>query len=123
MQVLINPSKRALGQKAAEHGARLIREAIERRGAANIVIATGGSQFEVLEYLVQSEDIHWPAVTVFHLDEYVGMPITHPASFRRFLWEHFVRLLALPVKACNYIKAENDPQNECTRVSNIIKQH
>jgi glucosamine-6-phosphate deaminase len=119
----MSESKQSLGHKAAEHGAQLIREAIQQRGTANIILATGGSQFELLEHLVQIDGIHWPEVTVFHLDEYVGMPITHPASFRRFLWQRFVSLLPLPLRACHYINAENDPQQECARVGEIIVSH
>lgn len=123
MQIITCKTKQLLGQQAAEHGAQLIREAIQKRGEANIILATGASQFELLEHLVRAEGIHWPAVTVFHLDEYVGMPITHPASFRRFLWQHFVRLLPLPLRTCHYISGEEDPHRECERVGQIIRRH
>lgn len=123
MKVIVNKDKQELGQKAAEHGARLIREALEERGEANIIVATGASQFEMLASLVEAEGIHWPAVTGFHLDEYVGMQITHPASFRKYLWERFVSQLPLPMKAFYYLNGETDSQGECKRVGEIIKQH
>jgi len=123
MNVIISDTKELLGQQAAEHAALLIRQAIHQRGTANIIIATGPSQNEVLASLVRAADIHWPAVTAFHLDEYIGMPITHPASFRLYLWEQFVRCLPLPLRACHYICGEQDPRQECARVGQIICEH
>lgn len=78
----------AVGRAAAAQGAAGIKAAIERRGAANIVVATGASQFETLANLVDC-DIDWSRVTAFHLDEYIGMPESHPASFRRYLKARF----------------------------------
>lgn len=123
MQIVRCDNKLVLGQRAAESGAEQIRAAIERRGEANILLATGASQFEILERLVKAEGIHWPAVTAFHLDEYVGLPITHPASFRNFLWNRFVRLLPLPLRACHYLSGEDDPHKECERVGAILSRH
>lgn len=79
-----------LGRAAAEEGAAHMRAAISRDGAAAIVVATGASQFSVLTHLVTQPDIDWSKVTAFHLDEYVGLPVDHPASFRRYLQERFV---------------------------------
>src|SRR4051794_13689918 len=123
MQILTCDSKQQLGEDAAALGADLIRAAIRDHGRANIILATGGSQLEVVENLTQAEDVYWPSVTVFHLDEYVGMPITHPASFRRFLWERFVRLLPSPLAGCHYINGEKNPQVECERVGKLNAQH
>ncbi|WP_127752871.1 glucosamine-6-phosphate deaminase [Devosia sp. 1566] len=89
MKISICPDKPALGTAAAEHGARLIREAIAQHGEAHVVLATGASQFEMLEQLLQAE-IEWSAVSFYHLDEYVGLPVTHGASFRRYLRERFL---------------------------------
>ena len=86
MKFIIHPMNSV---KPQEHAARLIREAIETNGTANIILATGTSQFETLNQLV-SEDIDWSKVTMFHLDEYIGLPITHPASFRKYLQERFI---------------------------------
>jgi glucosamine-6-phosphate deaminase len=87
------PDKTALGNAAAALGGDAIRAAIAAQGRANIVLATGVSQFEVLAVLVRRGDIDWSRVTAFHLDEYVGLPISHKASFRRYLNERFVSLL------------------------------
>ncbi len=86
----IVPDKQILGVQAAERGAAAIREALARFGEATIIVATGASQFEMLQSLVTAKDIDWSKVTAFHLDEYVGLGTDHPASFRRYLEERFV---------------------------------
>src|SRR5947208_9347332 len=123
MKIVILDSKEQLGRRAAEHGANLISKAIESRGAANIIVATGASQFEMLSHLVQMPDIRWDKVTAFHLDEYFGLPITHPASFRKYLWERFVSKLPLPLAAFHYVNAEKNPQKECDRLGKLIARH
>jgi len=93
VDIRIEPSYDALGAAAASVAARALQEAIAARGEATLVLATGASQFAILEHLVRA-DVAWSAVTAFHLDEYVGMPASHPASFRRYLDERFLRRLA-----------------------------
>jgi len=90
MRLFMHDDKTLLGKAAAREGADAVRHAISAKGSATIVLATGLSQFEMLETLV-CEDIDWSKVTAFHLDEYVGLDIDHPASFRRYLDERFVR--------------------------------
>src|SRR5258707_10047458 len=82
MELKVSENKTELGRLAALEGAKLIRQAIDERDQANIIIATGASQFEMLTELIVAQGIAWNKVTAFHLDEYVGLPITHPASFR-----------------------------------------
>ena len=93
MQIEIIADKKTLGRFMAERGADTIRKAIARDGDATIIVATGASQFEVLEALVAARDIDWSRVTAFHLDEYVALPAIHAASFRRYLHERFVSKL------------------------------
>src|SRR4051794_4857117 len=97
MKTVIEADKVATGRRGAAEGASKIREAIKARGAANIIVATGASQFEMLSALVGEKDIDWSRVTGFHLDEYVGIGITHPASFRLYLWQRFLSKLPLPM--------------------------
>lgn len=123
MNLRIFRTKEEAGARAAADGAAAIREAIAQRGQANIVVATGMSQFEMLEHLVAEPDIDWSRVTAFHLDEYVGLPITHPASFRLYLWRRFVSRLPLPLRAFHYINGEQDGQAEAERVGKIIRKH
>jgi len=82
--------KVSLSRAAAEQAAAAIRRAIGDRGWARIVVATGTSQIAFLEELTRAEGIDWKRVEMFHLDEYVGLPITHPASFRKYLMERLI---------------------------------
>ena len=90
MQIKIFDDKKTLGLAAAEHGAKSLRAAIRENGCARIVAATGVSQFEFLESLTSAADIDWDRVELFHLDEYVGLPTTHPASFRKYILERII---------------------------------
>ena len=83
--VRIFPSRQALGAAAAAHAARIITEAVRDHGHARIIVATGNSQLELIHALVEIPGVPWQSVEVFHLDEYVGMPNTHPSSFRLWL--------------------------------------
>jgi glucosamine-6-phosphate deaminase len=123
MQIEIMADKSAMGKAASAAGAKLLRQALAERGTANIVVATGASQFEMLAALVSEPDIDWHRVTAFHLDEYVGLSIKHPASFRAYLWKRFVSQLPLPLRAFHYLDGEGDPQVEARRVSEIIRRH
>jgi glucosamine-6-phosphate deaminase len=120
MEIRILADKQLLGRAAAEHGARFIREAIAARGEANIIVATGASQFEMLAELVSAPGVDWSRVTCFHLDEYVGIDETHPASFRKYLKERFVDKLPIPPRAFHYVRGEGDAQTECARVGALI---
>ena len=106
-----------MGRTAARKGAELIRKAIHAKGSATIIVATGSSQFELLEELVHAK-VDWSRVTAFHLDEYIGIPHTHPASFRKYLKERFVDRVNL--KEFHYIDGESDAQKECIRLGELI---
>ncbi|MEO6052509.1 MAG: 6-phosphogluconolactonase, partial [Chthoniobacterales bacterium] len=124
MKIDISDSKSQMGAKAAAFTANHIRETIRKNGTANIIVATGASQFETLAALIQEKDIAWDKVTAFHLDEYVGTPITHPASFRQYLWKRFVSQLELPLKAFHYVNGDAaDPKAECKRLGEVIARH
>ncbi len=90
MDVRVFPSPRELGQAAAERAAAAIREAAASRGRARVIAATGASQFAFLDALTASSGLDWSKVELFHLDEYIGVAETHPASFRRYLKERLV---------------------------------
>src|SRR6184192_4963599 len=116
MKILVSDNKVHNGQRAAHDGAELIRRAIAQRGEANIILATGASQFEMLAELTHANDLDWHRVTVFHLDEYAGLPITHPASFRLYLWQRFHCKLPLPLAGFYYVNGEKNPDKECDRL-------
>ena len=82
--------RRSLGKAAADQAATAIRDAIAARGQARIIAATAASQLEFLDALTKEPGINWTKVEVFHLDEYIGLPITHPGSFRKMLMEQLV---------------------------------
>ena len=90
MNIRTFEDKRALGQAAAGDAASAMLAAIDKRGAARIVAATGASQFEFLDELTGNPSLDWTRVEMFHLDEYVSLPETHPASFRRYLRERLI---------------------------------
>jgi len=103
MEIVISNSKSELGEKAATTGAGLIRKAIQTNGTANIIVATGASQFEMLNELIK-QNVDWSKVTAFHLDEYIGISEKHPASFRKYLKERFVDKISL--REFHYVDGE-----------------
>ena len=120
MKIKVHNNAHELGQAAAKHAAQLLRKTIEANRAANIILATGTSQFETLSQLI-NEDVDWNKVTLFHLDEYIGLPITHAASFRKYLQERFISKVDL--KELHLINGETNPQQECKRLNELIVQH
>jgi glucosamine-6-phosphate deaminase len=121
MKITIHQTAEELARTAAATGADLIAEAINARGEANIIVATGASQIGMLAHLVKA-DLDWSKVTAFHLDEYIGLPLEHPASFRKYLKERFVD--RVPLKQFHYVDGEGDPpEAECRRVGTILREH
>ncbi|MFH5802896.1 glucosamine-6-phosphate deaminase [Alienimonas sp. DA493] len=119
MQIEIHPDAAAMGRAAAARGADVLRKAIAERGEAALIVATGASQFEVLAALVKEPDVDWSKVTGFHLDEYLGLPLDHPASFRGYLRERFVS--KVPLKAFHELNGEaDDPDAERRRVGELL---
>lgn len=121
MEKYIFQSKGKLGDAAAKAGAEVILRGIEEKGQANIILATGASQFEMLENLIRNEEIDWSKVVMFHLDEYIGIDEGHPASFRRYLRERFVDKVGR-LGGVHFINPEADnPEMECARLGGIIE--
>lgn len=121
--VRIFDTKTDMGAAAAATGAETIRNALASRGQANIILATGASQFEMLDSLVRAPEIAWDRVTAFHLDEYIGLPVSHPASFRRYLEERVADRLP-DLKAFHYVDGEAaDPAAETNRLDALIARH
>jgi glucosamine-6-phosphate deaminase len=123
MQKHIYGTKQAMGTAAAETASGAIRAAIATRSEANIILATGASQFEMLEHLVVIEGIDWSKVTMFHLDEYIGLGPDHPASFRKYLRERFVDQLG-GLGTTHFVNGDaDDPADECRRLGERILSH
>ena len=122
MKVYIGKDKFDMAQKAADMAADKIRAAIAARGEARIIVATGASQFEFLEALVKEPGIDWTKVTGFHLDEYVGIPVTHKASFRGYMRERFVAKTPQPMKVFNEVNGEAaDQEAEISRLEALLR--
>src|SRR4026207_337452 len=122
MNVQIFENVNELGKGAGSAAALLIRETIKENGGANIILATGTSQFETLNQLIHEQDIDWNKVVMFHLDEYIGLPVTHPASFRKYLQERVLSELPA-LKAVYLINGETDAKAECERLGKLITAH
>ena len=100
MEIILSSTAKELGQKAASAAAKWINRAIQEKGSARIVLSTGASQFTTLEALVR-ENVDWSKVEMFHLDEYIGIDETHPASFVKYLKERFVQ--KIPLKPLRFL--------------------
>ncbi|HJO94370.1 MAG TPA: glucosamine-6-phosphate deaminase [Victivallales bacterium] len=112
-----------LGVAAAEQGAKIIKSCIAVNGRANIILATGASQFEMMKHLVTIKGIDWSKVTAFHLDEYIGLHEVHPASFRKYLKERFLEKVEL-VNAFHFVNGTaDDIEEECMRLERLISEH
>jgi len=105
MNISISINAVELGKKAAEYVAEKLNKTIAVNNEARMLVSTGSSQFETFQALVK-ENIPWSKVEVFHLDEYIGLPVTHPASFRKYLYERFINLI--PIKKFHSVDVEGD---------------
>lgn len=106
MHMLIADTPDLLGESLATKAEEKINAAIAETGGCRLLLSTGASQFETLKAL-RSKAIDWAKVEMFHLDEYLGMPASHPASFVRYLKERFAD--GLPLKAAHYLDGTKDP--------------
>jgi glucosamine-6-phosphate deaminase len=119
LTTLIFNDKHELGEAAAEQAASAIRRAADERGTARILVATGASQFEFLQALTGRTDIDWGLVEMFHLDEYLGLPPDHPASFRRFLLERLIRPTG--IERHHFLDGEKDPADVIRTVGAVLQ--
>ncbi len=124
MQIKIFNDKKALALAAAEHAAKSLRAALRENGGARIVSATGASQFEFLDALTSAADIDWSRVELFHLDEYIGLPATHPASFRKYILERIILKTRVGHKTgitqYHLLDGEGDPHEVAKRVGSEL---
>jgi glucosamine-6-phosphate deaminase len=121
MQVHVLSSKRDTSEAAAQAAAVILRDAIASRGRARMVVSTGNSQLDFIDALVLARDLDWTAVEAFHLDEYAGMPITHPASFR--LWLKTRLADRVPLRVMHYLNGDApDVEAECARYGALLAE-
>ena len=122
LPVAVYESNEAMGRAAALDAGKIIKQAIAEKGRANIIVATGNSQLTFLEALRSLEGIDWSKVTVFHMDEYLGIDPHHPASFPLFLQEHFLKY----VQVGAFFPVPNNPEDvdrTCRDYENLLKGH
>lgn len=108
-----------MGNEAARLIAEKLNEAIERKGEARLLLSTGASQFEMIDALIRMP-VDFSRVTMFHLDEYVDLPVTHIASFRKYLQERFVDKVLL--KEAVFVKGEGDVEANIAELTARIKE-
>jgi glucosamine-6-phosphate deaminase len=111
-----------MARDAAEDAAAIVRAAVGERGEANIMLATGNSQLVFLDALMQLPGIAWDRVRAFHMDEYVGLPPSHPASFQRYMRERVAA--RAPFLDFHYLTGDvPDPQAEADRYAALLRAH
>lgn len=122
LSIEIYQTNQQMGEAAAEEAAAAIKEAISSKNIANIMLATGNSQLSFLKKLTKIKDIYWPAVNIFHLDEYLDLPFEHPASFSSYLKKNFLRHANVssffPVPG-----HPQDPETACRGYEYLLKAH
>ncbi|CAN5187428.1 glucosamine-6-phosphate deaminase [soil metagenome] len=115
--------KKEMGKAGAAQASEILQKTIKEKGQSNIILATGASQFEILSSLTEDNSIDWSKVVMFHLDEYIDLPETHPASFRKYLQERFIIKVG-QLKAVHLIYGEaSSAEKECQRLNDIIRKH
>ena len=121
MKIILSDTDKILGKTAAEHIVLLINQAIDEKGYARLLVSTGMSQFTTFEALLVS-DADWSKVELFHLDEYIGMPETHPASFIKYLKERFINKLPVNLKKINFVDTTAGIENIIAKLTEEINR-
>jgi len=121
LAVLVFSNEDDMGVYAAREAEKVIGSAINRRGDARVMLATGNSQIKFMEQLRDRTGIDWARVTVFHMDEYIGIPATHPASFRRYIKSRLTDFVK--PKAAHFIDGDaSDVKAEVRRYSALLSE-
>ncbi len=119
MQIRLFDQIPAMGQAAAAHAADRRRAAIATHGRGGTIAAPGAAQFTFLSPLTRDRSVDWPKVEMFHLDEYVGLPADHPASFRKFLRDRLIQPTGLGL--AHLIDGEADPETVCREMGVAVQ--
>jgi len=119
MKIVVGKTVDEMGSSAAELAAAKLREAVAEKGEARLILSTGESQFAVFKHLV-NKDVPWNKVTMFHLDEYVGLPESHIASFRKYLKERFVNVVK--PKEAVFVNGEGDVKAAIAALKDEIRK-
>ncbi len=122
LPVELYASNEELGQAAAKKAQQILSEAIDKKGFANLILATGNSQLTFLKALRSLEGIDWKKVRIFHMDEYIGINPSHPASFPMFLENHFLQFTK-PGHFHPIPSETSDVDSACKAYEALIRQH
>jgi len=122
LPVAIYQTNEAMGLAAALAARTIIQEALTARGHANIILATGNSQLTFLHALRDLDGIEWSKITVFHMDEYLGIDPNHPASFPRFLHEHIIDQVQ-PGQFCPVPSQPTDVEDACRNYEALLRDY
>lgn len=120
MNLTVFSDTRLLAEAAAAQAAKTIRDSIAEHGNARVVAATGTSQFEFLDLLTRAPEIDWRRVELFHLDEYIGLPRTHPASFNKYLRDRLIDKVG--IIHYHLLDGEGDPKKIIANVTAEIRK-
>jgi glucosamine-6-phosphate deaminase len=120
VEIKILADKESLGRAAAQQAANSLRRALREQGRVRIVAATGASQFEFLDELTSASGIDWSRIEVFHLDEYVGLPVSHAASFRKYLLERLINKTG--ISHYHLLDGEGDPKAAATKIGKELQE-
>jgi glucosamine-6-phosphate deaminase len=118
MQINVSENGVAVGEAAAKHATQSLRRALGVSDTARIIAATGAAQFEFLKALTSAPGIDWQRVEMFHLDEYIGLPANHPASFCNYLLDRLIHKTG--IKRYHLLDGERDPNEVIRRVGNEL---
>jgi len=119
MRIKILQNSEELGREAASYAATVLNKTIDEKGTARLLLSTGASQFDTLKALVET-NVDWSRVEMFHLDEYVNLPESHPASFRKYLKEKFVSLI--PLKQAYFVNAQGNVQENIRVLTDELRK-
>jgi glucosamine-6-phosphate deaminase len=120
-KINIYDTKEELGKAAAKKASKILIREIANKGHARFMVATGASQFEFLKYLTATDGIDWKKTEMFQLDEYIGLSVSHPASFRKYLKQRFIDLVNPGI--VHMIQGDAaDIEEECKRYNHLISK-
>jgi glucosamine-6-phosphate deaminase len=119
MNIKILKTSDELGLEAAQYSTNIINQSIKEKGTARIILSTGASQLDTIKHLVRM-DIDWKKVELFHLDEYINLPESHPASFKKYLKERFLDLVQ--IEKVNFVETEGDLQSNIQKLTQEIRK-
>jgi len=123
MEIKILKTKIETSKEAANKGIALINKAVKEKGSAVFVMATGNSQLDLIEFLVADKSINWSKTKMFHLDEYIGLPESHSASFRKYLKGRFISKVN-KIGEVNLINGDTgNPKKECQSLNQLLKKN